>query len=106
MIERTATVLNDHGIHCRPSAMIIIEALPYPGQIEVTADTGRTELRSLLELVSLDLEKGAVVRIRVSGPDEEKFCDRLAELFETHFDFPPVTKAERARSVKDMLSGK
>jgi phosphotransferase system HPr-like phosphotransfer protein len=36
----------------------------------------------------LGLEKGAEVSIQVSGPDEEAFCNKLVELFETHFDFP------------------
>jgi phosphocarrier protein HPr len=103
MVERTATVRNGHGIHCRPSATIIMEALPYAGQIEVTSDSGRTNLRSVLELVSMDLEVGSIVQVRVSGPDEEQVCARLAELFETHFDFPPASAEERVRSVKNLL---
>ena len=105
MVEKTATIHNGHGIHCRPSAVIIKTAVPYAGQIEVLTDSGRTTLRSLLELVALDLQEGAVVRIRVSGPGEEEFCSRLVGLFETHFDFPPVSAAERKRSLADLLAG-
>ena len=37
----------------------------------------------------LGLEQGAEVTIQVTGPDEEQYALKLAELFETHFDFPP-----------------
>jgi phosphocarrier protein HPr len=95
MIERTATVENAHGIHCRPSAVIIKEAAGFPGDILVTAESGQCDLRSVLHLIALGLHQGAQVTIRVSGPDEEAFCNRLAELFGTRFDFPPRAEDER-----------
>ncbi len=104
MFERTATVRNAAGIHCRPSAMIIKAASQYEGQIEVSTDTGDVDLRSMLALVALGLDEGSAVTIRVSGPDEEAFCGQLVELFERHFDFPPLGESERARAASDMLA--
>jgi phosphocarrier protein HPr len=104
MIEKTATVRNPQGIHCRPSAAIVKEVWHYTGRIQVVADSGESDLRSLFTLVSLALEEGAMVRIRVSGPSEEEFCNQLVELFERRFDFPPVSSQDRDRSVQTMLS--
>ena len=106
MIEKQAIVRNAHGIHCRPSAMIVTEAWRYPGQIEVAAEGGQSDLRSLLTLVSLGLQQGAQIRIRVTGPDEEQVCRRLVELFETNFDFPTVSPEERDRAVERLVSGR
>jgi len=89
MIEVKAVVQNEAGIHCRPSAILIKEGSAYAGEILVTAGSGKCTLTSALELIMLGLEKGAKVDIQVTGPDEEAFARRLAELFETHFDFPP-----------------
>ena len=89
MIEKTATIQNAQGIHCRPSALIARFAAGYEGSIRVTAERGETSLRSILELMSLELYPGSRVTIRVDGPDEEAVCRQLVELFETHFDFPP-----------------
>ena len=89
MIEMSATVQNELGIHCRPSAVLLEAAKNYPGEITVTASTGSTKMQSVLELISLGLFRGAKVTIRVAGPDEEGMCRRLAEMFERHFDFPP-----------------
>ena len=103
MIERTATIHNSHGIHCRPSAVIVQAANQYSGRIQILAESGQTDLRSLLALVSLGLEAGDNVRIRVSGPDEERLCDRLVELFERRFDFPPLYAEDRANVVDDLI---
>ena len=88
MFEAKATVQNEAGIHCRPSAILVKEGCAYSGEILVTAESGTCTLTSALELIMLGLEPGAEVAIRVEGPDEEAFGTRLAELFETHFDFP------------------
>jgi phosphotransferase system HPr (HPr) family protein len=91
MIERTATIRNGQGIHCRPSAKIVTEASKYPGHIRVVSDAGEADLRSLLSLVSLGLQEGTTIRIQVTGEDEAAVCARIVELFETQFDFPPLS---------------
>lgn len=105
MIQRTATVRNAAGIHCRPSATIIKATHNYPGDIVVTTKIGeQIDLRSMLALVALGLEQDATITIQVSGPDEEAFCDELVELFERHFDFPSLGPDARARADSDMLA--
>ncbi len=89
MFEAKATIRNEVGIHCRPSAILIKEGSAYAGKILVTAESGTCTLTSALECIMLGLEKGTEVSIQVTGPDEEAFGNKLVELFETHFDFPP-----------------
>ena len=89
MTEVQATIQNEAGIHCRPSALILKEAATWDGEIEVIAPSGTTHLQSALELIMLGLEKGTTVTLRVEGNGEEAFAKKMAELFETHFDFPP-----------------
>ncbi|QBG49134.1 HPr family phosphocarrier protein [Verrucomicrobia bacterium S94] len=89
MFEAKATIKNEAGIHCRPSAILVKEGSAYPGRILVTAPSGSCDLTSALECIMLGLEKGTEITIQVSGPDEEAFARKLVELFETHFDFPP-----------------
>lgn len=89
MFEAKAVVQNEVGIHCRPSAVLVKEGSAYAGEILITAKSGACTLTSALECIMLGLEQGAEVSIQVTGPDEEAFCKKLVELFETHFDFPP-----------------
>lgn len=89
MTEATATIQNEQGIHCRPTARIIQEAQRFKGEMRVTGEYGECDLRSAMGLLMLSLGKGSAIRIQVDGPGEQKFCAKLVELFEFHFDFPP-----------------
>lgn len=89
MFETNAIIQNEAGIHCRPSAILVKEGTAYAGEILVQAASGSCDLTSALECIMLGLEKGAEVTIQVTGPDEEVYAKKLAELFEFHFDFPP-----------------
>ncbi len=89
MVERTATVKNANGIHCRPSAEIVKHLKPYTGAVTVDSKNGQADLRSVLGLVSLGLEESFEVTIKVDGPDEATVCDDLVGLFERVYDFPP-----------------
>jgi phosphocarrier protein len=88
MVERTAVIRNAAGIHCRPSACIVKAVTGYPGNITVISPAGSCDPRSIMGLIAMGLEPGTNITIRVEGPDEEAQCDKLVELFETHYDFP------------------
>jgi len=103
MIEKSATIRNSAGIHCRPSAIIVTEAIAYPGEVRVVCEPGKANLRSLLDLVALGLEDGTPIRIQVTGPDEESFCAHMVELFERHFDFPELSEQERTEPMSILL---
>lgn len=89
MITKQATVQNEYGIHCRPCALIVKEALSYAADI-VAGQTGKepVNVKSILAVMGLGLSQGKTVEISVSGEDEEAICSRMVELFETPFDFP------------------
>ncbi len=89
MIEMQATIRNAQGIHCRPSAVIMKETQKYDGEVRVLSDKADCDLRSVMGLLALGLERGEVITIRVDGNGEEEMCKRLVALFETEFDFPP-----------------
>jgi len=88
MVEMTAEIKNAHGIHCRPSALIIKEALKYSGEITVITAAGSAKLSSIMDLMTLELFAGTKIKIQVSGENEESECREMVKLFETHFDFP------------------
>lgn len=89
MTSRQATIKNEYGIHCRPSAVIATEAKELAGEITVADGRGNTaDPRSIMALLSLGLTQGRDVTVTVDGPDEEGVCARLVELLETNFDFP------------------
>ena len=91
MIEKTVTVKNRAGIHCRPSSAILLAAMEFTDdhQVKISCQHGECALKSILELLALGLQQGDIVTIAVSGPRETELCEKLAELFAFEFDFPP-----------------
>ena len=87
---RQATIANAQGIHCRPSALIVKEFQGYMGRIRITNDHGSCDVSSVMQLLSLELHQGSKIKIEVMGDNETTVADRLVELFQTHFDFPPL----------------
>ncbi len=86
----TAVIRNNAGIHCRPSAVIVKEARGFNAEIVVRSSRGDTaNPSSAIELLALGLDQGSEIEIQAKGPDAEPCCRRLAELFETQYDFPP-----------------
>ena len=87
---RQATIANSQGIHCRPSALIVKEFMGYPGTIRISNASGACDVSSVMQLLSLEMHKDSQIKIEVMGADEAAKADRLVELFQTHFDFPPL----------------
>ena len=89
--ERRFTVRNRAGIHCRPSG-VILEAMhnEFPGHtFTFVAPGGEVELDGLLTLLSQCLVQGTAGTLRVEGPEAERAAQRIGDLFERNFDFPP-----------------
>ena len=91
MRKRLITVRNRAGIHCRPSSAIVnAMQQEFPDHLfEVTVGDTTTEINGILELLSLGLTRGTEAVLRVEGPDEERAIERIGDLFEYEFDFPP-----------------
>jgi phosphocarrier protein HPr len=91
MKEKTVKINNHAGIHCRPASNILNAINEYPDHRFVIVFPSRedTELNSILSLIALGLQRGDSISLRVTGPQEEVACEKIAQLFETEFDFPP-----------------
>jgi phosphocarrier protein HPr len=87
---RQAIIANSQGIHCRPSALIVKEFMGYPGNIRISNPNGSCDVSSVMQLLSLEMHKDSKVKVEVMGENEAATADRLVELLQTHFDFPPL----------------
>ena len=92
MLQRVITVHNKAGIHCRPSSVILNTILQEFSDHEFhieTPDGHEAELNSILSLISLGLTLGSTAELTVSGPREAEAIQKIGDLFEHEFDFPP-----------------
>jgi phosphocarrier protein HPr len=89
MITKKAIIQNENGIHVRPSQVISTRMMGYTGAVTITTHQLSISDMNIISIISLGLIKGDAITITVEGPDEEQTGNRLVELFETEYDFPP-----------------
>lgn len=80
MIEREATIINSLGMHARPAAQVVKLAATFAAHIELVRDGQVINAKSIMGVMTLAAECGAVVTIRADGADAEAAVDALAAL--------------------------
>ncbi|MDG6882405.1 Pseudo-HPr [Phocoenobacter uteri] len=79
-LEATFEVLNEHGLHARPSAVLVNEVKKYDAEILVQnldRDTPLVKAKSLMKVVSLGVQKGHKLRFVATGNEAQKALDGI-----------------------------
>ncbi|MFC1555711.1 HPr family phosphocarrier protein [candidate division KSB1 bacterium] len=76
MLERTVQIMNETGLHARPSALFVKLSSTFP----LIKDGFSVNGKSILGVMSLAAEKGSKLIIRTIGDREQEASDSLIEL--------------------------
>lgn len=79
------TILNDRGLHCRPSAEIVRCATLFKSNIFLNYRKTRVNAKSLFGILTLAAAKGARIKIEAEGVDAEAAVSSLLDLAEKSF---------------------
>lgn len=77
MREIVVTVGHPEGLHARPAARFVQTARRFRSRVWVVYNSREADAKSLLSLLSLGVEQGAVVTIRAEGEDAEQALEAL-----------------------------
>lgn len=85
------TVVNPHGLHARPAAVLAKLAAGYPHLIQVTHNGKTADAKSIVALMGLALSYRNQVTLRVSGPREQaaQILAKLEDAFKNGFGEKP-----------------
>ena len=86
MTEKVFTVHNKLGLHARPAALFVQEAVKFKSSVKVVKDTLEINGKSVMGLMLLAAECGSKVTVRAEGPDEKDALEALGKLFDRRFD--------------------
>ena len=86
MKEAQLVIANTHGIHCRPSSLIVKACKGLDCNIRVIGVEGEANCRNMLELISLGLAYEAQITVRCEGVDEDVALAKMVEMFSDTFD--------------------
>lgn len=80
------TVLNEVGLHARPAAEFVKQASKFVSTVQIRNLTRRSnwvDAKSILAVLTLGVEKGHEIEIRVEGLDEQSAILPLKEIIES-----------------------
>lgn len=75
-------IKNKAGLHARPSSLFVQVASNFDSEIKVKYEDEEINGKSIMGLMLLAAEQGAVLTLTANGDDEEDLLDALKELIE------------------------
>ena len=85
MPETTLTVRHKVGLHARPAALFVQTAKKFNSDIRVSHDEREANAKSILTVLTLGAEQGAVITIQAEGEDADEALAALTALVEDNF---------------------
>ena len=82
MVEKTLQVKNPHGLHARPAALFVQKAGAHSGTVVVGKGDKEVDAKSILSVMSLGIEPGESITIRIEGEGAETVLDGLQAIVE------------------------
>ncbi len=77
MVEKEIKVLNPHGLHARPASIFVKIANRFVSDITVCKDNESVNGKSIMGIMMLAANQGAVVKIQAKGADAEEAMREL-----------------------------
>ena len=78
-------VVNASGIHARPSGMIVEVTNRVNSDVRMKYNGITANAKSILNIMMLAVEPGAMVQFVIEGDDEEVAAEELTKLFQKGF---------------------
>ncbi|UCD15680.1 MAG: HPr family phosphocarrier protein [Candidatus Omnitrophota bacterium] len=85
-IEKEIMVNNVHGLHARPAALFVQMANQFDSSIMLEKDGESVDGKSIIAILSLGINKGAVVKMTVEGHDAPEAFGKLEEFLQESND--------------------
>ncbi|MDP3208056.1 MAG: HPr family phosphocarrier protein [Rhodoglobus sp.] len=86
MAERNLSVASANGLHARPAALFVKAVTDSGCTVELQKGERAVNAASILGVVSLGIEHGDEVTLRVQGENEQDVLDSLAEFLQQDHD--------------------
>jgi len=78
-------ITNRQGLHARPASQFVEAANRFASRVWVHKDNKKVNGKSVMEMMLLDAEQGAVLRIEAEGDDAAPCLEALVQVVK-HFD--------------------
>lgn len=80
MVEKTYKIIEETGIHARPATLLVREAGKFNSNVDLEYNGKTVNLKSIMGIMSLGLGKGAEIKIKADGEDENEALNAIDDL--------------------------
>lgn len=84
-LSRKVVLENTDGLHARPATRFVEEAQKFRSKIQVRIGDKVVDGKSVIELLTLGVERGTELELVVQGEDAEEALSTLVGLIESGF---------------------
>lgn len=85
MVTRDVKILNEAGLHARPSSELVKLASSFESDFFIEMYGYRINGKSILGIMTLAAEEGAEMTLIVDGPDEQEALEAISNLIDNKF---------------------
>jgi len=89
LTESQLVIRNQMGLHARACALFVKTAARYQSHVWVSRDDLEVNGKSIMGVMMLAAEEGAIIRVRADGDDEAAAVNAIKELVEGKFGGEP-----------------
>lgn len=86
MIQEKIKIKNKLGIHARPATLLAQEAGKFKSEIFIAKDGIEVNAKSIMGIMMIAAEQGAVLNLTINGADEKEAAKALKSIFNKIFE--------------------
>jgi len=85
MQQAKLVITNEVGLHARPATLFVRTSNQFESEIHVKYGTKEANAKSILQVLSLGVEKDGEIDLIIDGPDEAQAITELSSLVQADF---------------------
>ncbi len=85
MLRKEFTIENEVGLHARPASVLVQTANRFVSTITIKRDSENANAKSIINVLSLGVEKGTKITIEIEGEDEKEAMEAITSLIKNNF---------------------
>lgn len=79
-MRKEFVISNQQGVHARPATLLVAKANEFKSSITITYEDTTVDLKSIMGVLSLGINRGSLITIEAKGDDEASAMRALDRL--------------------------
>lgn len=85
MLQQELTVINKLGLHARAAAKLVRLASGFESDVQLKKSHREVNAKSIMGVMMLAAGQGSIIKVQVSGSDEQEAMTEIRSLFAERF---------------------